>query len=201
MRSKADVVLGPVRAIYADDAPGWMQRGDFHSTLPVFVGGEIRTGYTCNVLLRMDAPSVAGRHFSLARGQTGGEDTEFFDGVHRAGGRFSYAPDAWVEEIVPDRRASFTWLVQRRFRAGQTHGRLMGRDAAGLGVVKQSLLASSKLTYCLTAAALSALRPIERNRSLLRGMLHLGVLSGLFGGRELRLYGSAPSRGGNNAGT
>ncbi|TGW05906.1 glycosyltransferase family 2 protein, partial [Mesorhizobium sp. M2D.F.Ca.ET.145.01.1.1] len=82
--SGATAVLGPVRALYRPDAPDWMRRGDFHSTLPVRVRGEIRTGYTCNVLLRMGSDSLRGRRFSLARGQTGGEDTEFFDQMHKA---------------------------------------------------------------------------------------------------------------------
>ena len=73
-------------------APGWMRRGDFHSTLPVWVGGEIRTGYTCNVMLRRASPHVAGRRFNLALGQTGGEDTEYFTQMHEAGGRIAYAP-------------------------------------------------------------------------------------------------------------
>ncbi|WP_163535897.1 glycosyltransferase, partial [Klebsiella pneumoniae] len=42
----AAAVLGPVRAHYHADAPDWMRKGDFHSTLPVWVQGEIRTGYT-----------------------------------------------------------------------------------------------------------------------------------------------------------
>src|SRR5690606_33419483 len=42
--SRADAVLGPVRAGYGAEAPRWMRRGDFHSTFPVWVGGEIRTG-------------------------------------------------------------------------------------------------------------------------------------------------------------
>jgi succinoglycan biosynthesis protein ExoM len=39
---------------------------------------------------------------------------------------------------------------------------------------------------------LAAWHPIARNRNLLRGILHVGVLNGLTGGRELRLYGSSP---------
>lgn len=49
----ADAVLGPVRAHYAPSAPAWMRHGDFHSTFPVWVKSEIRTGYTCNALLRL----------------------------------------------------------------------------------------------------------------------------------------------------
>lgn len=183
----ADVVLGPVRARYASTAPRWMRMGDFHSTYPVFVGGEIRTGYTCNVLLRTEA--VAGRRFSLERGQTGGEDTEFFDHIHRAGSVIAYAPDAWIEEPVPPARASFGWLSRRRFRVGQTHGRLLRTRRAGIAVIPELGLAAVKAGYCLAAAALAVFRPVCRNRSLLRGIMHLGVLSGLLGLRELRLYG------------
>ncbi|TIV30245.1 MAG: glycosyltransferase family 2 protein, partial [Mesorhizobium sp.] len=32
----AAAVLGPVRAHYRQDTPDWMQKGDFHSTLPVW---------------------------------------------------------------------------------------------------------------------------------------------------------------------
>ncbi|WP_018426041.1 glycosyltransferase family 2 protein [Hoeflea sp. 108] len=185
----ADVVLGPVRARYASTAPRWMRMGDFHSTYPVFVGCEIRTGYTCNVLLRARAASVAGRRFSLLRGQTGGEDTEFFDQVHRSGGTFAYASDAWVEEPVPVGRASFGWLSRRRYRVGQTHGRLIGTRRSGLAVIPELGLAAAKAGYCFAAAALAVFRPVCRNRNLLRCIMHVGVASGLLGLRELRLYG------------
>ena len=59
--TEADVVLGPVQAVYDKNAPRWMARGDFHSTFPVWVGDQIVTGYTCNALLRLAAPSLAGR--------------------------------------------------------------------------------------------------------------------------------------------
>jgi succinoglycan biosynthesis protein ExoM len=186
----AEVVLGPVKARYGMGAPGWMQVGDFHSTYPVFVRGEIRTGYTCNALLRIASPSIAGRRFSLERGQSGGEDTEFFDQVFGAGGRISYAAEAWVEEPVPASRASFRWLTTRRFRVGQTHGRLLGAKRSGVGRFGELVRASAKAGYCFAAAGLTALQPVSRNRSLLRGVMHLGVLSGLAGARELRLYGN-----------
>jgi succinoglycan biosynthesis protein ExoM len=189
--TSADVVLGPVRARYGEEAPGWMQVGDFHSTYPVFVQGEIRTGYTCNALLSMGAPSIAGRRFSLERGQSGGEDTEFFDQVHGAGGRIAYAPEAWVEEPVPASRASFAWLSKRRFRVGQTHGRLLASKRSGVGRAGELARASAKAGYCFAEAGLTALQPVSRNRSLLRGVMHLGVLSGLVGARELQLYGNA----------
>ncbi|AZO40975.1 glycosyltransferase family 2 protein [Mesorhizobium sp. M7D.F.Ca.US.005.01.1.1] len=198
--SGATAVLGPVRARYRPDAPDWMRRGDFHSTLPVWVRGEIQTGYTCNVLLRMGSDSLRGRRFSLARGQTGGEDTEFFDQMHKAGGRIAFAPEAWVDEVVPRSRAAFDWLGRRRFRVGQTHGHLLGSSASGVGLVKQVGLASAKAIYCFASALPVVVSPVRRNRSVLRGIMHVGVVSGLVGIREIRLYGQpSPQEGGKRA--
>ena len=198
--SGAAAVLGPVRALYRPDAPDWMRRGDFHSTLPVWVRGEIHTGYTCNVLLRAGADSLRGRRFSLARGQTGGEDTEFFDQMHKAGGRIAFSPEAWVDEVVPRARAAFDWLGRRRFRVGQTHGHLLGSSASGIGLVKQVGLASAKAIYCFASAIPVVVNPVRRNRSVLRGIMHVGVVSGLVGIREIRLYGQpSPQEGGKRA--
>lgn len=201
--SGAAAVLGPVKALYRPDAPDWMRQGDFHSTLPVWVRDEIRTGYTCNVLLRTGADSLRGRRFSLARGQTGGEDTEFFDQMYKAGGRIAFAPEAWVDELVPRARAAFDWLGRRRFRVGQTHGHLLGSSAGGIGLARlvrlarPVALASAKALYCFIAAVPVAIDPVRRNRSVLRGIMHVGVVSGLVGIREIRLYGQpSPQEGG-----
>ncbi|AVA25211.1 glycosyltransferase family 2 protein [Rhizobium sp. NXC24] len=185
-----DAVLGPVRAVYPNVAPSWMRQGDFHSTLPVWVSGDIRTGYTCNVLLRRNAPSLAGRRFNIALGRSGGEDTEFFAHMHRAGGKIAFAEDAMVYEPVPNGRATFSWLTKRRFRMGQTHGRMLRETSAGLGRWKAIALAGAKSGYCFAAAALLAAFLVQRYRYGLRGIMHAGVVSGLFGVREIEQYGS-----------
>ena len=111
---------------------------------PVWVHGEIRTGYTCNVLMRRASHGLAGRRFNLARGQTGGEDTEYFGALHEAGGVIAFAPNALTFEDVPRSERAFAgW--RRRFRTGQTHGRLLAeRRSAGAAT---------------QAAAIGALRP------------------------------------------
>jgi succinoglycan biosynthesis protein ExoM len=198
-QSDADAVLGPVRAVYADTAPWWMKRGDFHSTAPVWVKGRIRTGYTCNVLLRRASRYVAGRRFNLARGRTGGEDTEFFTDLHKAGGTIAFSPKALLYERVPDERARFAWLMRRRFRVGQTHGRLLAAQRSAPAIVPQIALAAAKAGFCFVAAAALVVLPVKRNRYLLRGIMHTGVVSGLAGLRELRLYGAEPVGGRGNA--
>lgn len=191
--SGADVVLGPVIAVYDEDAPRWMREGDFHSTFPVWVKGEIRTAYSANTLLRLASPAIAGRRFDLSLGRSGGEDTEFFTRVHRAGGRIAYTPRAPAHEPVPASRASLAWLVKRRFRSGQTHGRLLGGDRSAAGTIPQLLLAAAKAGYCFGMAGLAAPFVLRRNRNLLRGMLHAGVVVGLLGLREIEQYGDGPT--------
>ncbi|MDX0480086.1 glycosyltransferase [Sinorhizobium medicae] len=186
----AAAVLGPVKAHYAAKAPGWMRGGDFHSTLPVWVKGEIRTGYTCNALLKRDAPSLLGRRFKLALGKSGGEDTDFFAGMHQAGGTIAFSPEAWVHEPVPENRASLAWLAKRRFRSGQTHGRLLAEKSNGLRQAWNVCLAGAKSGFCATAALLCFPSAARRYRFVLRGVLHAGVISGLLGLKEIEQYGA-----------
>lgn len=191
----ADVVLGPVRALYGPDAPAWMRRGDFHSTYPVRVDGEIRTGYTCNVLMRLAAPSIAGRRFDLALGRSGGEDTAFFGAVHGAGGRIAFADDAWIHEPVPAARARFSWLASRRLRMGQTHGRLLAERHEGAARLAAAVLAAAKCAVCFAGAAVLVFLPVRRNRFVLRGLLHAGAIGGLFGARAIEPYGKLETAG------
>lgn len=182
----AGVVLGPVRAIYAPTAPEWLVEGDFHSTLPVHVGGAIRTGYTCNVLMRWQAP-LSEQRFDLALGKSGGEDTDFFYRFSDAGGEIAFAPDAWVEEPVPTNRAAFNWLLSRRLRSGQTHGmRLRERTRFAVGAAG---IAAGKAIACLGMAVMTAYSPTQWRKNLLRGVLHLGVIGGLYGAAQPALYG------------
>ena len=186
--SGAAAVLGPVRAIYGPEAPEWMSHGDFHSTMPVFVGGVIRTGYTCNVLIRWSPPFQTLR-FDLALGRSGGEDTAFFYQLASRGGRIDFAPEALVEEPVPTERASMDWLVKRRLRFGQTHGMLLAGSRA-----KALALVGVKIGYCGAMTALTALSPVRRRRNWLRAVLHIGVAGGILGVRQAAHYGhSTPS--------
>jgi succinoglycan biosynthesis protein ExoM len=182
----ADVVLGPVRAVYAPAAPKWLLRGDFHSTAPVFVRGRIETGYTCNVLIRR-SPLLEGVRFDPALGRTGGEDTTFFYRLHDLGAVITAAPDAIVYEPVPPERERMSWLVRRRLRAGHTYGsrlRAQGRLVA-------SLLPAVKVCYCLVMTAASAPSPTGWRRHALRAALHLGVLGGILGQTPAAQYGDA----------
>lgn len=187
----ADVILGPVKAIYDQASPGWMRQLDTHSTAPVDVGGTIRTGYSCNVLIDRACPALAGLRFDVGLGQSGGEDTAFFTHAYRRGAQFALSAPAIVHEKVPPGRARFSWLARRRFRAGQTHGLLL-RDTAGHAARLQCVvLAILKVAYCSVVATLTSPVAARRNAAVLRGTLHLGTISGLIGARPITLYGAA----------
>lgn len=181
-----DAVLGPVEAIYPQGAPAWMKAGRFHSTGPVWVGGEIRTGYTGNVLIRRATVERLGLRFRPEFGRTGGEDLDFFYRFRDGGGRIGFAPDAVAAEPVPEARARLSWLIRRRFRAGQSHGsRLLAQGARPL---VQAPVAAAKAGICALGAAASALAAERRNRFLTRAALHAGVVARLCGWREIESY-------------
>ena len=189
--TQADVVLGPVRAIYTPDMPVWMIRGDFHSTMPVWVKSEIVTGYTCNVLLNREALPLRGLRFRTELGRSGGEDTAFFANFHKNGGHIAFASDAVVTEVVTTARASLLWLLRRRFRSGQTHGMLLleGTAPNTAFLAKNIALALTKACFCYALALPNILRGDRMRFWLLRGTVHLGVISRLLGNHELQQYG------------
>jgi succinoglycan biosynthesis protein ExoM len=191
-QSGAEVILGPVRAVYSAGAPGWMRDLDLHSTRPVEVGGTIRTGYTCNVLLDRESPAVAGLRFDLSLGRSGGEDTAFFAEVFARGGRIVHAEGAIVTEAVPAERARFGWLARRRFRMGQTHGRILGARTGLAGRARGGVIAGAKVAFCAGAALAGIASPARRNAAVLRGCLHAGTISGLAGAAPIELYGPVP---------
>jgi succinoglycan biosynthesis protein ExoM len=165
------------------DCPNWMVKGDFHSTRPVWVGDELKTGYTCNVLFRRCAPAIEGRRFRLDLGH-GGEDTVFFSDVWQAGGKIAYAPDARVTEAVAVERASWLWLVKRRFRFGQTHALVLMQEHGGgmRGRAKLFGLAAVKAGVCFGAALLNVAGASRFWYWLLRASLHVGVAARVLSG-------------------
>ena len=183
-----DAVLGPVNAVYGEDAPGWIARGDFHSTRPARSGGRIVKGYAGNVLIRRATIQRLGLRFDLALGRQGGEDDQFFYRLTDAGGTIGYAPDALAWEPVPPARASLAWLLKRSFRTGQTHGDRLGARHRGAGRAGQIAVAAAKAGACVAGAAAALPSAVGRGRWLVRGALHAGVVARLAGLRPLQLY-------------
>lgn len=134
----ADVVFGPVVAIYPPGAPAWLRVADLHSTRPTIRGGRFRGGYASNCLLRRAALGTA--RFDAAFGRSGGEDTAFFNHLLREGARSAFSAEAIAHEPVPAERAALGWLLRRWFRYGQTLGRM--REAEGTSRAVPAMVAA-----------------------------------------------------------
>lgn len=185
-----DVRFGRSQALYDPAmAPSWMVAGDFHSNR-IEGNDASHNGYTCNVLMRRDFVEQHGLRFDLALGQTGGEDTLFFEQANRAGGRFDYMADAVVYEAVPASRATLGWLMKRRFRAGQIHRDVL--QTRGTFPLRAVPGAIAKISFCGAAALANIARSGARERHLLRAALHLGFLSSAFGARTYQEYSAGP---------
>ncbi len=188
-RGDWDAVLGPVKAVYPETAPCWLEAGDFHSTRPVWVRGHIETGYTCNVLLRRALVQRAGLEFRLEFGRSGGEDLDFFYRLRDSGGRIGFAANALVYDPVPANRASLAWLLRRKFRQGQSHGtQLLESANHSLRAVIDLPVALAKAIVLWLAAAAFPPKASSRNRCLTRAALHCGVVARIAGLSEITIY-------------
>jgi succinoglycan biosynthesis protein ExoM len=186
-REGVTAMLGPVTALYGEDAPRWIAQGDFHSFQAVRAGGRILKGYSCNCLIRADAIRRLGLRFDPALGRMGGEDDDFFYQLTDGGGTIGFTEAARVYEPVPASRASLGWLLRRAFRSGQSHGRRQLRRPLPARIGQMGL-AGAKSAACLAGAAAMAVSPVRRRKWLVRGALHAGAVARLAGVEELQLY-------------
>lgn len=194
--ANADVVVGPVRAIYPTDAPRWMQHLSIHDTRPeTGADGRPIAGHSCNVIMNLASDALTGRRFDLERGVSGGEDTAFFRAAMQDGAQIAFAPTAWLDEPVTPERATISWLLKRRFRMGQTHGNLLRQENGTHGRFVMLPLAFAKVAYCMSLALVTIPVAARRNANLLRGALHMGTIASLIGFREIAIYGSSSSKG------
>lgn len=190
-RGSVDVIFGVSQARYRDAAhPSWIVNGDFHSNR--LQGNDAAwNGYTANVLLNR---SFVARHrvrFELPLGQVGGEDTMLFYQCHQVGARFAYAPQAVVYEDTPASRATLSWLLKRRYRAGQVHFMILQHQKKGRDV--SFGLAFAKSIYCLANAGIRLFNPVKRTEYLLSGAMHIGVAAAALGASPYLEYGEKNS--------
>lgn len=181
-----DAAFGPALALYDDDAPAWMAAQNVHANIPERRGDRVETGHTCNALLRWQGTEWTDERFDLSRGKTGGEDTEFFFRLFRKGANFTLAPDAAVTEPVAPSRLSLRWILQRRYRQGQSYA------VAAVGPMQKvtlAVLAASKVLICALAGIATCWSEGRRMFWLMRGAMHLGVISGCLSLKQPEIYG------------
>ena len=179
----ADAIFGQVQAIYPENAPHWLQQTKPHSIKPSFNNGVLKTGYSCNVMIK---GGLAREHaFDQRFGVSGGEDTDYFYRIWKKGAHYAFAQDATVIERIAPTRLTIKWLFKRSFRSGQTYARLV-KDQHSFSYALIS--AMIKAVYCFGTAVLMSPWPSKSRLSTIRGALHLGVMLSLIGVRDLKIY-------------
>lgn len=185
----ADAAIGKVIADYPPETPAWVVELDYHSSYPELE--KTPTANSGNAIMRWLGTPWYGERYDLARGTSGGEDTEFFLRLSRMGMSIVAAPKARVSESVPPNRQTLDWLAKRRYRMGQTH-----IVTATTPVERARLLisAGAKAAYCRARERLNSGDETKRNFWFLRGQLHRGVCAALLTSRpQAQLYGNDPT--------
>ena len=168
-RSDADVVTGPCLACFVEPPAPWLASGGFFDGLRHDDGARLATAYTHNVLVRGSLVAVGGARFDERFALTGGEDSELFGRLARAGARIVFCEDAVVHEWVPASRARASWILRRAFRTGASGTWIEASRGAGT----RAAIAGHGLR-CLAKAGITLLPGVSRGRAQALHALRLG---------------------------
>lgn len=184
----ADAVIGPVRAHYPDNAPGWVVRGDPYSRWHIATGTTMKQGSTANAVIRHAALTQHRLHFQNHLGRSGGEDADLFSRLHRCGARI-VASDGLVHEEIGIDRCSLRDLTRRAIRVGQTYAGNHTAHYSRLRRLRFCAAALAKGSF-FAAAALAAL-PLGMRRAMpmmQRSFRNFGKIAFLAGYAPIHYY-------------
>jgi glycosyltransferase involved in cell wall biosynthesis len=181
----ADGALGPVLPQFVGTPPAWLVksglclRTSFATGTPATDPKHMRTG---NVLLSKAMIDGLQAPFDPRLGRTGGEDSDFFERMIRAGRSFIWCDEARVYEEVPVERQTLGYHVNRALVRGAVQS---GKRAfLSYGTLKSAV---AVVAYGIVLPVLLATRYHLFAKYLVSCCDHLGKLLGYVGirpGRE-----------------
>lgn len=156
-------VAGRIVLRLLSPAPDWMHGKDWRFLTeldlglnPLWLRGR-ELPYSANCAVTRSAFELAGGFTGgaatrMAYTLASGEDTGFFDRVRRLGGSVAYVPQACVEHVVPSRRLTTDWFIQRAVAQGATAVLVsLGRDPSRRRRLKLLLRVALRLLLRLPA--------------------------------------------------
>ena len=195
--SEADGVLGPVFSETPDNAPAWIQRGEFYKRQSFASGSVVPPNnlITGNLLIRAACIRQEPGPFDESFNLTGGEDGDLMLRLRNRGARFVWCQEAAVSEDLDRHRLSLRWLLARSLRGGQNHARhvLNGRYGP-MTPVRRVMFAGdcgAKLSLSALLCLASLPMPTHRRVAALRKLvMQWGKLSQFWNSRyeEYRHY-------------
>jgi succinoglycan biosynthesis protein ExoM len=127
---RADVLFGRVEPVFEAKTPEYMKK------CPIFNRERLPSGSiigiesynTGNAYFKRGAIENESLRFDPRFGQTGGEDTHFFDQLKQKGYPAVWCDEAVVFHYYPPERARLRWILQRTFRLGNNAIYIMGDE-------------------------------------------------------------------------
>lgn len=182
-RYGADVVAGPVIAVFEPDAPRWAIRGRFFQRPRHASGTRLQVAFTCNVLVRAEIIRQMEHHFDERFRLNGADDSHFFRRLARSGRKLVWADDACVREWIPNSRVTAPWLMQRAFRTG--NGMAMITTDLSESAWRHVVVVSKSLVWMVIGIVAMPISAVLGKHRLVRAAQYtsygLGLLLGVFG--------------------
>lgn len=189
----ADAVFGKVKVIYPDSSPDWIADGDMFGKDSHATGAVLKKGATSNALLKAHwVKKTDGFRFDPVFGKSGGEDTDFFHRIAKAGGKLVFDNAAMVSEIVESHRLNLEYLKKQNIRIGQTHWNYLWSQQSGLAFVKTGLFVLAQVGGAAVLTLLTL--PFGKKRYakwyllLVRNVVKLKTA--IVGSKSVELYGN-----------
>ena len=142
---QADVVFGKVVVHYPESAPKWIVEGDMFAKDTHPHRSKQKKGATSNALLKSEWVKEKGFRFDPVFGKSGGEDTDFFHSIYKAGGVLIYDGHAVVEETVEPHRLNLDYIKKQNIRIGQTHYSYLWSKQSGLSWFKTGIFVLAQI--------------------------------------------------------
>lgn len=158
-------VVGPVTSEFSNAPDPWIVAGGFFQRRVLATDAVVVVAATNNLLLDLPAVRDLGLRFDLRYGLTGGSDTLFTRQLTARGGRLVWCAEAGVIDVVPTKRLTRRWVLQRSFRMGNTAA-LVERDMAsspGQSAATRLRLIGSGLLRVLGGGARLSLGLVSRS--------------------------------------
>ena len=129
---QADMVFGVVKVHYPEGTPDWVIQGDMLGKDHFQHGKKLIKGATSNALMKAHWFREKGFKFDPYFGKSGGEDTDLFHRMYKAGAKLVYDAHALVEEVAETDRVNLEYILKMNTRIGQTHYHYLWSKQHGL---------------------------------------------------------------------
>lgn len=184
--SNSDVVFGDVKSVFPANTPDWIKELNLHAPSTPRRNGKVETGSARSVLMKWNGTPWFEERFDIGRGKSGGEDTDFFFRIGQLGAKMETSETSLALEPVASDRNNLRWLIQRRFRSGQSHA---STTLGAMGKIVLSAKAIVKALFCLPFICVNFGSSYKWRYWFLRGVFHSGVVAGCFNVRQKSTYG------------